>query len=59
MQKAATNVKKVLSTIDNTLQELKEGIDPEKLSITDKQELKADIAELKALALEIKQKIVS
>ena len=35
----ATDTKKVFQTIDSTFAELKEGIDPKKLSETDKEEL--------------------
>ena len=51
----ATDTKKVFQTIDSTFAELKEGIDPKKLSETDKEELLEELDKLEALVMEIKR----
>ncbi|MGK0364811.1 MAG: hypothetical protein ACI85O_001869 [Saprospiraceae bacterium] len=51
----ATDTKKVFQTIDDTFAELKQGIDPKKLSETDKSELLEELDKLEALVLEIKR----
>lgn len=47
--------KKVFQTIDDIFAELKQGIDPKKLSETDKSELLEELDKLEALVLEIKR----
>ncbi len=55
--KSAIDTKKVLTNIDNTLQELREDVRPEKLSKQDKNSILAQLNKLEAAALEVKKAI--
>jgi len=56
MQKAAINVKEVISKIDSALDGLSENFAPEKLSSKAKLEIQAEIEEIKELAKLAKSK---
>lgn len=51
----AIDTEKVFQTINNTFAELKQGIDPKKLSETDKEDLLEELDKLEALVMEIKK----
>lgn len=53
----ATDTRKVLSTIDNVLTELREGIRPEELSVSDKSEVLKELDKARNIALSIKAKL--
>jgi hypothetical protein len=55
--KSAIDTQKVLTNIDKTLQELREGVQPEKLSQQDKSSILAQLDKLETAALEAKKAI--
>jgi hypothetical protein len=54
---ATIDTKKVLNTIDNTLDELRDNIKIDELSSEDKKAISSEIDEVIALALEVKNSI--
>lgn len=53
--KSAIDTQKILTNIDNTLRELREGVQPEKLSKQDKSSILTQLDKLEAAALETKK----
>ena len=51
----STDTKKVLNTIDSTLDELRDNIKPENLSTEDKEAISKELDELIQLALDVKE----